>query len=246
MLHDDRDRTVVRNAAVVVTTLAWAGLLWPLRATDAHVHAEGQHHLSAIVDAAATWLLMLAAMMTPVLIQPVQFVRGSGLARRRACRTTMFLLGYGFIWMLAGTVMMLFATAVQVARATPALPATAMVGLAALWQCSPVKQICLNHCHVRPPLPAFGWRADLAVLRFGASHAWWCMGSCWALMLVPAMLPAGHAVAMAAAAALIVCERLERPAVPAWRWRGTGTAWRALTARWQLNPLSSGLRPSSR
>ena len=52
--------------------------------------------------AAVNWLLMLAAMMAPVLIQPIQFVRGSSLARRRARSTLLFVAGYTAVWMFAG------------------------------------------------------------------------------------------------------------------------------------------------
>jgi hypothetical protein len=61
-------------------------------------------------------------------------------------------------------------------------------------------------------------------------------------MLLPSILPAWHAAAMAAASILIFCERLDRPAFPAWRWRGVGTAWRVLAAQWRLAPGMAALR----
>jgi hypothetical protein len=78
VLYDDRDRIGVRNAAVAVTALAWIVQIWALRATDAHVHAAGTNGLVQADMAAGQWLSMLTAMMLPVLIQPIQFVRGSG------------------------------------------------------------------------------------------------------------------------------------------------------------------------
>jgi predicted metal-binding membrane protein len=130
--------------------------------------------------------------------------------------------------------MLPLATSIQSAGLTPAVAATVVLACVALWQCSPAKQICLNHCHVRPALGAFGWRADVDVMTFGTTHAIWCIGSCGALMLVPLILPGGHAPAMTAAAVVIFCERLDRPAFPVWRWRGFGTAWRVVAGQLRL------------
>jgi predicted metal-binding membrane protein len=174
---------------------------------------------------------MLAAMMAPVLIPPIQFIRGQGLARRRTRTTLLFLAAYASIWMVAGAVMLSIAGIVHSAGLHPVVFAAAVLAFAICWQCSPAKQVCLNRCHVRPALAAFGRRADADVVRFGVTHAGWCVGSCGAWMLVPSILPGGHIAAMVATAVLIFCERLDKPALPAWRWRGFGTAWRVVAAQ---------------
>jgi predicted metal-binding membrane protein len=57
--------------------------------------------------------------------------------------------------------------------------------VAGIFQLSPLKQVCLRHCrssigfllgHWRP-----GWRGSLAL---GWAHAVYCLGCCWALMVV--------------------------------------------------------------
>jgi predicted metal-binding membrane protein len=116
------------------------------------------------------------------------------------------------------------------------LPAAGAGLIAVVWQFSPVKQRALNRCHAHPELAAFGAAADVAVLRFGLSHGCWCVVSCWALMLVPMLLPAGHVTAMAIVALLVFSERLDRPAAPAWRLRGCGSMKRMLVARVRLVP----------
>jgi predicted metal-binding membrane protein len=128
-------------------------------------------------------------------------------------------------------VLLSIAATVHLSGLTPFVSAVAAVALAAVWQCSPAKQVCLNHCHVRPALAAFGPRADTDVITFGATHAGWCIGSCGAAMLVPLILPGGHIAAMIALSVLVFCERLDRPAPPAWQWRGHGTAWRLVSGR---------------
>ena len=100
------------------------------------------------------------------------------------------------------------------------LPALAAAVLALAWQASPAKQRCLNRCHAHPPLAAFGWRAARDALALGLRHGGWCVGSCWALMLLVLLLPQGHVAGMAAAAVLMFSERLDPPRPPAWRLRG--------------------------
>jgi predicted metal-binding membrane protein/endonuclease YncB( thermonuclease family) len=228
VLYDDRDRIGVRNVFVAVTALAWVVSIWTARATGAHVHARGTNALPAAAGAATNWLLMLTAMMAPVLIQPIQFIRGQGLARRRTRATLLFLAGYSSTWTAAGAVMLSIAAMVHRAGLAPVMPAAVALAFATLVQCSPAKQVCLNQCHARTALTAFGWRADTDVLGFGATYAGWCIGSCGAWMLVPLILAGGHIAAMMAVAVLIFCERLEKPAPPAWHWRGLGTAWRVV------------------
>src|SRR4051812_21062258 len=81
--------------------------MWPFTAvasggTAMHGHGAGAHALFAFTDAGMHWLLMLAAMMGPVLIEPIQLVRSHSLARRRNRSTLLFLGGYLAIWSVAG------------------------------------------------------------------------------------------------------------------------------------------------
>ena len=240
MLYDDRDRSSVRNALVAVTALAWLLSSWTLvsqtaHGAHAHLHDSSTNAGVGAAAAAVNWLLMLAAMMAPVLIQPIQFVRGHGLARRRARATLVFVTGYAAIWTVAGGVMQSLAATADAAGLTRVLLGAGILAVALVWQCSPAKQVCLNQCHVRPELAALGSRADADVLMFGATHALWCVGSCWAWMFVPLLFPSGHIAAMTATTILIFCERLDKPAPPGWRWRGVGKASRIVTGRLRIH-----------
>ncbi len=88
---------------------------------------------------------------------------------------------------------------------------------------SPAKQRCLNRCHAHTELAAFGVKADLDVLRFGFIHAWWCIGACSGLMLLPMLFPGRHLAAMFAITLWLAGERIEKPRSSAWRWRGPGS-----------------------
>jgi predicted metal-binding membrane protein len=190
---------------------------------------------------ATGWALMLVAMMSPVLIPPVRYIRLRSFTRRRARSTVLFVAGYAAIWMALGGMLLTIELAVRLLAPQSYLPAAGVVLIALLWQFSPVKQRCLNSCHAHTELAAFGAAADFHALRFGMTHGIWCAGSCWALMLAPLLLPRGHVVAMATVTVLIFSERLEQPNSPCWRWRGLGKATRIVLAqaRIRLQSVSS-------
>lgn len=186
-------------------------------------------------DQAMKWVLMLVAMMLPTLVPPVYFIRQTSFARYRALLVTLFMIGFGMVWMLVGAVL----TAVEFSAKSLApqswWPALVVVVAALIWQASPGKQICLNRCQSHRSLAAFGFAAGRDAFKMGLEHGMWCAGSCWASMLLPMVLLGGHHVAMAAVTVLMFCERLDPPTVPSWRWRGFRTAllW---VKRWVRGP----------
>jgi len=180
---------------------------------------------------ATGWLLMLVAMMTPLLSAPIRHVMDRTLARRRSRSVLLFVAGYVAVWMAAGVVLLSTALAVRLFLPTSLLPL--MVGLlvTVLWQCSPWKQRCLNRGHAHPAIAGFGGAAAVDALRFGLTHGLWCVGSCWALMLLPELFPLGHIPAMAVMTVWMIAEKLDRPSTPRWQWRGTGKATRIFVAQ---------------
>jgi predicted metal-binding membrane protein len=164
------------------------------------------------------WLTMLLAMMPPLLARPVAHLWERSLARRRLRAIALFAAGYVAVWMLAGIVLMMAAIALKTLVGAAFLPAPAVaVAIALLWQATPVKQACLNRCHRLPRLSAFGLAADRDCLRYGLVAAFWCVGTCWALMLVPLVADQAHAAVMAVSAVVLLAERAA-PARPL-RWR---------------------------
>ena len=174
-------------------------------------------HLSAgaLPGFLGMWLLMLTAMMSPLLIGQLRHLRARSLPRQRVPAAVLFLAAYAALWSLGGVALLAMADVLdRIGRA-----GAVAIGVAALWQLSPAKQRCLNRHHARPPLAAFGRRAELAALRFGATQAGWCVGSCWALMLLPLVLTTGQPAVMAAVSLWIWAEQLEFPSSASWRVR---------------------------
>ncbi|HEV2806276.1 MAG TPA: DUF2182 domain-containing protein [Chthoniobacterales bacterium] len=247
MIYNAREWARLRNAVLAVSVIAWiAILLQPRVASCCSVNGAGGSWRMLIAAnppraLAIDWALMLVAMMAPMLVAPLYHIRISSFARRRLRSIALFVLGYGAVWMAAGVVIVAMQLAASWRLPQSYLPAI-MAGLVALvWQASPLKQRCLNRCHSHRPLAAFGFAADLDVLRFGATTGIWCVGSCWLAMLFPMLLSEGHFIAMAAVALLMFCERLDPPRTPAWQWRGFGTALRCVALRPRgPDPLTAG------
>lgn len=189
---------------------------------------------------ASGWALMVAAMMAPLIIAPLRHVRDRSFARRRARAMLLFVAGYTAVWMTAGVGLQAVALAARWAAPAPLLCFGLAAVAATLWQISPTKQWCLNRCHRRPHLAAFGAAADRDAFNFGLTNGASCAAACWALMLLTLFVGQGHVLGMIAVTLFVFAERLESPAPLAWRWRAPGKALRIATAqvRMRLAPRS--------
>jgi predicted metal-binding membrane protein len=101
-------------------------------------------------------------------------------------RVSVFTIVYLAVWAASGVVVYLAHTVLMALSPSAFAYGVAVVLLAAgVFQLSPFKQACLRAC--RSPLGFLlghwraGWRGSLAL---GWSHAVYCLGCCWALMLV--------------------------------------------------------------
>ena len=175
--------------------------------------------------------LMIAAMMLPLIIAPLRHVRDRSFARQRARATILFTAGYVVVWMIVAVVLQLIAVAARWAAPTPLLCFGLAVITAILWQVSPTKQWCLNRCHRRPHLAAFGAAADRDAFDFGLTNGASCAGSCWALMLLTLLISQGQILGMIAVTLFVFAERLESAARLKWGWRGPGRALQIIVAQ---------------
>jgi predicted metal-binding membrane protein len=180
---------------------------------------------------AAGWALMVAAMMSPLIVAPLQHVRDRSFARRRARSMLLFVAGYLAVWMIAGAALQAVALAARWAAPAPLAYLGVAAAAAMAWQISPAKQWCLNRCHRQPHLSAFGAAADRDAFDFGLTNGASCVGACWALMLLMLFAGQGHVLPMIALTLFVFAERLESPAPPQWRWRGPGKALRIVAAQ---------------
>jgi len=231
-----RERRRVRTPLLVVTGLAWLVTATMFARPSSSMHADGDSmgmamgapahthgmsrmtaHISAggLPGFLGMWLLMLTAMMSPVLIAPLRHLGSRSLPGHRFAARAMFVVAYAAVWCGSGVLLLMVADVLD--RLGAAAPVA--IGVAVLWQFTPVKQQCLNGHHSRPSLAAFGWQAELAALRFGARLGAWCVGSCWTLMLLPLVLTSHPLAVMGVVTLWIWAEQLEFPGLARWRVR---------------------------
>ena len=166
---------------------------------------------------AGAWLLMLVAMMPPLLASPLHYIWQRSLRRHQVAAIATFTLGYVGVWMLAGIGIGLLAISLRVlfvGNTFAVLVAALAIVLA--WYALPLRQYCLNRCHYRPRIDAFGWRAYRACFRFGCTAGFWCVGVCWPLMHLPYAVDRGHLPLMLLASAVLMLDRLRRPKAALW------------------------------
>jgi predicted metal-binding membrane protein len=200
---------------------AWALMLWRANpfapgAHAHHMHAHQDMEMGAAGAAGAQavwaadacwWLVMVAAMMFPMVLDPVRTTAERSLWRRRHRAIAGFLVGYVGTWMAFGVAASMIVAALGAEEWRPAgVAAAAGFGIALLWQVTPVKRRAALACHRTMPLAPTGWRADRDCLRYGWVVGRSCLLSCWALML--ACLLAGHGMgAMVGVTAISWAER---------------------------------------
>ncbi|OQS32276.1 copper chaperone [Chromobacterium haemolyticum] len=161
-----------------------------------------------------SWSLMLLAMMSPLLADPLRLLWLRSLARKRAQTLALFLGGYALVWLAAGLPLHLFGLALLTFSPSPWLAFAVACGTAWLWQASPPRRHCLQACHRQPQLPAFGWPAAAAALRYGLSSGGWCVASCGVWMLPPLLARPGHLPMMAAVGLWLLLERRRPDSAP--------------------------------
>ena len=165
----------------------------------------------------ATWVVMMAAMMLPAITPfTIGLARLLGEHPQRRRRLAVLTAGYLVVWGVVGLAALGVVEGFGALAANPS-PATVRTGAAVLllagaYQFTPLKRWCLVRC--RSPLALVvrhgprATRSGVGALATGLTHGVYCLGCCWALMLV--LLAAGvmNLVWMAVIAAVITVEKV--------------------------------------
>jgi predicted metal-binding membrane protein len=167
---------------------------------------------------AAVWLLMVAAMMLPTTWPLVKIFRRVTAARPgRGRLTALVVLGFFVAWFAFGIAahgadaLLLWAAGRSAWFIDHgwAVAAAVLAG-AGLFQWSALKYRCLDEC--RTPFAFVGARwhgrsPSRDAFRIGLDHGLFCVGCCWALMLVMFVVGVGNLGWMLALAAVMAAEK---------------------------------------
>jgi predicted metal-binding membrane protein len=183
--------------------------------------------LGALAWFVGIWVVMMAAMMFPS-VAPTVALYSRMTKSRSPVAPLLFTSGYLVAW--TSVAVFAFAVATAGARISGDLLAWNRAGrwtagatlvVAAVYELTPLKDVCLGKC--RSPLGFLlgSWRNGRSgALKMGARHGAWCIGCCWALMASLFALGVMSVVWMAVVAGLIAFEKL----VPSRRAATYGTA----------------------
>jgi predicted metal-binding membrane protein len=223
-----RDRILVACCVIVLTALAWAGLvhfaqqMMPAMTPDtsmADMAMPEPWSASEFGLLFAMWTVMMVGMMTPAATPVLLLFAGAQIRRdpRHArIAVAMFALGYAIVWitfsacaalaqwMLHASMTLSPQMAVSSARA-----GAVVLCAAGAYQLLPIKRACLVRC--RSPLGFLmtRWRDGArGALGMGLRHGAWCVGCCWALMGALFALGIMSVAWMAFVAGLIAVEKI--------------------------------------
>jgi predicted metal-binding membrane protein len=232
MSHATPARATVRSgSAMPQPTLVWAiAAAWAVAvAAQATGRARLLHHdvlaegslpsWAALGLFLLAWQLMIAAMMLPSSLPLVRLFSRASMSQPRPLRAkAAFLGGYAVVWTGFGAAAFLGDLGIHrlVDRwpwldARPALVGGAVLLLAGAFQFSKLKDRCLTVCrHPTGFLRQHYRRGTDAAFRLGAGHGLFCVGCCWALMLVGFAAGVANLWWMAALTAVMVFEKTGR------------------------------------
>jgi predicted metal-binding membrane protein len=215
---------------VVITAAAWAHVIWTAWTDDMAGMDMGLP--LGVGDAVAYvvgWGIMMTAMMLPSASPMIALYAATQRGRSSAGRllVILFTLVYLGVWTATGVPIYLANVGwSRLSLGTRGAALAAVLVAAGIFQVTPLKRACLRYC--RSPIGFLlghwreGWRGGLAL---GWAHAVYCLGCCWALMVVlvaagamglawvlligavvaaEKMLPRGEWIARAAGIALVL------------------------------------------
>jgi predicted metal-binding membrane protein len=247
----DRAAVVTYAALLLVTAVAWLVMLSsPMGADDmAGMEMTMTPTVHDGVVFVVGWAVMMAAMMLPSALPMIGLyaaLQREADATARLGAVAVFALMYAALWALTGVPVYVASLGLMaVAPATLAYTIAVVLIVAGMFQLSPLKQVCLRHC--RSPLGFLlgrwraGWRGAVSM---GWAHALYCVGCCWALMVVLVVAGAMGLPWVLLIACVVAAEKI----LPRGEWiaRTTGVALALLGVAVALSPgLASVLRAPS-
>jgi predicted metal-binding membrane protein len=245
--------TVITYAALLgVTAAAWLAML-RVPMGDQDMAGMEMAMTPTVADGltfALAWAIMMAAMMLPSAMPMIGLYaamqRDASNATARTAAVSAFTAVYVMVWALTGVPIYVASVALMgVAASTLAYTTAGVLIAAGIFQLSPLKQVCLRHC--RSPLGFLlghwraGWRGAVSM---GWAHALYCLGCCWALMVVLVVAGAMGLPWVLLIASVVAAEKI----LPRGEWvaRTTGVGLALLGVAVVVHPsLATALRVTS-
>jgi predicted metal-binding membrane protein len=196
---------------VTLAALAW----WATVRAMAGMGASPGADLGALGWFVGVWIVMMAAMMLPA-VSPTVALYARMTRQRGLARPVAFTTGYLVVWGAVGAAAYgLFALGRHALgnelawHAGGRWLAGGVLAAAALYELTPLKDVCLGKCRSPFGFLIGTWRDGVhGAVAMGSKHAAWCVGCCWALMAALFALGVMSILWMAVVAGLITIEKV--------------------------------------
>lgn len=190
-----RDSLIVAFALASAAILAW---MWLLKPSSGAMAGMGQPPLSAgyLVPTFAMWAIMMVAMMVPSVAPMILLharIDKAASAFERAAHSLLVAIAYLLVWVVFSATAALAQALLVQAGAVSAMSlavnqryaAAVLLLVAAAYELTAAKRLCLDKCQA-PMLFIFNhWQPGAAgAFGLGLKHGLYCLGCCWALMLL--------------------------------------------------------------
>jgi predicted metal-binding membrane protein len=227
-----RQRVLLGILLLAMVGLAWTYLIWMAShmalsddgrqiAIRALMPAMTNSYTSHIWWLFVMWSVMSVAMMLPTALPMVmlfsQFWSGRHPSIDSVKPTLLLVLGYLSVWIVFGFAAALIqlwleylqaVTPVMGRMSNPIVGGLVLMG-AGLFQLTPLKTACLSKCRTPMMFLNTRWREGRSgPFLMGLDHGAFCLGCCWALMLVMFVAGVMNLLWMAALAALMLAEKI--------------------------------------
>jgi predicted metal-binding membrane protein len=225
-----RARMVIASCVVLVTALAWAYLVQIDRRMSPSGGSEAMMANMGMVTAVSwganevflafvMWAVMMVGMMTaPAAPVFLLFAQTRSATAKRGVSLPVLLFGLGYITVWAGFSVCAAVTQWalhQAALLSPAMSASspyfagAILIAAGIYQMTPLKRACLTQCQSPLGFLMGNWReGNGGAFMMGLHHGAYCLGCCWALMLVLFAVGIMNLAWVAVLAAFILIEKI--------------------------------------
>ena len=222
------DRVTFRLTPTTTALVALAALAWAAAIARAEELGNGPGTMGmALLPFLAMWTLMMTAMMLPA-VAPVASMYAQTIRTNKATRVPLFVGGYLLVWAAIGLPAYLLLRLVDHAASGSemALRTVAAVVLvtAGVYQLTSLKLRCLRHC--RSPLAQLlhygNVKGRFRDLKVALHHAGFCVGCCWALMLLFVVFGIMSVWAMVGLAVVVFVEKIGRQGATFARLVGVG------------------------
>ncbi|WP_370312142.1 DUF2182 domain-containing protein [Sagittula sp.] len=220
-----RDKLVVSAALTAVILACWgylligAGMEMPAPMSDMAMPVTPATWTPGL---AATmflmWCVMMAAMMLPSAAPMILLY--AALARRSGRHGSTLLLASGYVLVWCGfSLLAVVAQWILVRqgllegmRSTSVSFSGVLLLMAGVYQLTPAKSVCLKKCRSPAQVLTQGWRpGPVGAWQMGLRHGLYCVGCCWAIMLLLFWGGVMNIAWIAALAGFVLFEKLASP-----------------------------------